>query len=516
MNPEEGELRPAAARPVRADRRDRRAAGPALRAEVVRRRLAFDADPDAFVAAYADAERALTDGSPPPASCSPEVELTDAALAQDRRGLRRLRGRRHARRHRHRPGRVAHAAWHGRYRGHPGRHPAAARLALPHRRRRNPFDAPGLDEELLDRLLGDDEPEPEPPRRRTTARPRATARRTALTSGSRYARRSSGATATAERRCRRRRRSDPTIRRRGPGPRRARSARPRPTSCRAGADAVIGAADRLPGQAVHGARHRRGRAGASASGRSPPTGRTVGADPRRQRRPLHLVATIRAAAPHQQRPRPHRRPAAGSTAATCGWRSREGRESNLVLFCVDASGSMAARRRMEQVKTAILSLLLDAYQRRDKVGLVTFRGDSADARAAADLTRSTSRPRGCADLPAGGRTPLAEGLLMRRGDAAGRSGSATRGAGRCWSWSPTAGPPTARTRSHRRRQAAGAARRARASAPWSSTARPAGSRLGLAGQLAAATAGRVRAARARSAPQALAGVARRGVTGGCA
>ena len=49
-----------------------------------------------------------------------------------------------------------------------------------------------------------------------------------------------------------------------------------------------------------------------------------------------------------------------------------------MLFCVDASGSMAARKRMEQVKTAILSLLLDAYQRRDKVGLVTFRGAGAE------------------------------------------------------------------------------------------------------------------------------------------
>ena len=48
-----------------------------------------------------------------------------------------------------------------------------------------------------------------------------------------------------------------------------------------------------------------------------------------------------------------------------------------MLFCVDASGSMAARRRMEAVKTAVLSLLLDAYQRRDKVGLVTFRGAEA-------------------------------------------------------------------------------------------------------------------------------------------
>jgi magnesium chelatase subunit D len=81
-----------------------------------------------------------------------------------------------------------------------------------------------------------------------------------------------------------------------------------------------------------------------------------------------------------------------------------------VLFCVDASGSMAARRRMAQVKTAILSLLLDAYQRRDKVGLVTFRG--ADAELALPPTRSVDvAARRLEDLPAGGRTPLAEGMV---------------------------------------------------------------------------------------------------------
>ena len=52
---------------------------------------------------------------------------------------------------------------------------AAARLALPHRRRRNPFDAPGLDEDLLDAILGDDEPDP--------SRPGAAARRTASRTG---------------------------------------------------------------------------------------------------------------------------------------------------------------------------------------------------------------------------------------------------------------------------------------------------------------------------------------------
>ena len=57
---------------------------------------------------------------------------------------------------------AAHAAWHGRSEITKPDIRAAARLALPHRRRRNPFDAPGLDEDLLDRLL-DEEPDPTPP-----------------------------------------------------------------------------------------------------------------------------------------------------------------------------------------------------------------------------------------------------------------------------------------------------------------------------------------------------------------
>jgi magnesium chelatase subunit D len=124
---------------------------------------------------------------------------------------------------------------------------------------------------------------------------------------------------------------------------------------------------------------------------------------------VHLVETLRAAAPHQV--------ARGRTSGSLRLRpddlrvaTREGREANLVLFCVDASGSMAARTRMEQVKTAILSLLLDAYQRRDKVGLVTFRSDRADLVLPPTHSVDIAAAR-LQELPAGGRTPLAEGLL---------------------------------------------------------------------------------------------------------
>ena len=103
-----------------------------------------------------------------------------------------------------------------------------------------------------------------------------------------------------------------------------------------------------------------------------------------------------------------------------------------------------ARQRMAAVKGAVLSLLRDAYQRRDKVGLITFRG--AGAELVLPPTSSVTRPASArlAELPTGGRTPLAAGLLRRphdllRGGAAARPAPAAR-----WSWwSPTAGPPAA-------------------------------------------------------------------------
>jgi magnesium chelatase subunit D len=82
-----------------------------------------------------------------------------------------------------------------------------------------------------------------------------------------------------------------------------------------------------------------------------------------------------------------------------------------VLFVVDASGSMAARARMGAVKAAVLSLLLDAYQRRDKIGLITFRGDAAELALPPTSSVDVAATR-LAHLPSGGRTPLADGLLL--------------------------------------------------------------------------------------------------------
>ncbi|HKR50918.1 MAG TPA: VWA domain-containing protein, partial [Pseudonocardiaceae bacterium] len=124
---------------------------------------------------------------------------------------------------------------------------------------------------------------------------------------------------------------------------------------------------------------------------------------------LHLLGTLAAAAPHQHA-RGRRGPGLVVHRADIRKAVREGRESNLVLFAVDASGSMAARARMSAVSGAVLSLLRDAYQRRDKVGLVSFRGTAAQVMLppTTSVDAATARLRA---LRTGGRTPLADGLL---------------------------------------------------------------------------------------------------------
>lgn len=92
-------------------------------------------------------------------------------------------------------------------------------------------------------------------------------------------------------------------------------------------------------------------------------------------------------------------------------KAREKRIGAYQLFVVDASGSMAARHRMEATKAAILSLLRDSYIHRDSVGLITFRKESAEVLL--PFTRSVERAeRLLASMPTGGKTPLAHGLRM--------------------------------------------------------------------------------------------------------
>lgn len=143
-------------------------------------------------------------------------------------------------------------------------------------------------------------------------------------------------------------------------------------------------------------------------------GRYIMARPLGNRRPddLAMDATLRAAAPFQsqrQEIRRRNRVAFAVRPADFQRKVRVRRAANLILFLVDASWSMAVAERMAATKGAILSLLNDAYQRRDRVGLVTFQRD----RALLILPPTNSvqlAERALQDIPVGGKTPLAAGL----------------------------------------------------------------------------------------------------------
>ena len=125
---------------------------------------------------------------------------------------------------------------------------------------------------------------------------------------------------------------------------------------------------------------------------------------------LAFDATLRAAAPHQvNRDRSERALAVESSDIRDKVRVR--RAANLILFVVDASWSMAAAERMEATKGAIMSLLMDAYQRRDQVGLVVFQKE--EARLALPPTSSVElAKKALSDVPVGGKTPLSAGLIL--------------------------------------------------------------------------------------------------------
>lgn len=99
--------------------------------------------------------------------------------------------------------------------------------------------------------------------------------------------------------------------------------------------------------------------------------------------------------------------------------------TNLVVLVVDASGSMGAARRLQLARAAVLSLLVDAYQRRDRVAVVVFRGERAEVVLRPTGSTEVARAR-LESLPRGGRTPLAAGLSEGLAVAAGARRSAVR------------------------------------------------------------------------------------------
>jgi magnesium chelatase subunit D len=367
MNPEEGELRPqlldrfGLTVDVHASR------DVDVRADVIRQRLAFEADPAGFAQRYAGADADLARRITAARASVDAVDLPDnelrriAALcaAFDVDGMRAdLVVARTA---------VAHAAWRGADAVTEEDIRVAAELALPHRRRRDPFDDPGLDQDQLDEAMAQagesaedppPEPDPGPP---------------------------GGGESAAD--------SE------GPVPQPNSSSHARPSAApspvfRTRALVVPGVGEGAPGRRSR-ARNRTGKA------ISPTADPTAGHG-------VHVFGTLLAAASRQRRPgRP--RPAPGDVRRAI----REGREGNLVIFVVDASGSMAARDRMSAVSGAALSLLRDAYQRRDKVAVITFRQQEAQL-----LLPPTSSvhiaSRRLARFDTGGKTPLAQGLLTAR------------------------------------------------------------------------------------------------------
>jgi len=383
MNPEEGELRPQLLDRFGLTVEVAATRDPAERAEVVRRRLAYEADPVGFAAQWAAADAELAQHIAAARERLPQVVLGDRALREittvcaafDVDGLRAdLVTAKCA---------IALAAWAGRSEVATEDVRTAARLALPHRRRRTPFEAPGLDEDRLDEALDSVEDEgPDDDGPSGGGAPRTSSQDAPDTSADAMTQ-EADELAT----------SSPGL----------------PSSGAGSMTQEVGEVFKPVALTVPGV-NRYGGAAGRRSRTLGGSGQLTGATrPRGALTHLHLTATLRAAAPHQQA---RGRDGAGVVLRSDDLRQavREGREGNLVLFVVDASGSMAARQRMTAVKGAVLSLLTDAYQRRDKVALVTFRGDGAELALPPTSSVDAAAQRLTA-LPTGGRTPVAEGLL---------------------------------------------------------------------------------------------------------
>ncbi len=424
MNPEEGELRPqlldrfGLCVPVVASD------DPARRAAVVRARLDHDRSPAASTDAHAAAERELTSRISAARARLAGVELRDPELlrvttACATLGVDGMRGDLITCR-----AAVAHAAWQQRDAVTGPDIRVAARLALLHRQRRGPFDDPGADADQLEKALGPDEEDddlpPDDDRSSDGSQPHDESSQPHGESGSPDSAAApsddggspnggsspngSGSPDSG---------GSPNGGGGGQRPESPHAAGGGGSAAPASAPAPTGIS--APPGATFRVRHIQATGLGSGfegrrSGSRGPHGRPIAAV-RSSSRP-ELLPTVRAAV--------LARPGAAFTVTGGDLRAslRRGRESNLIVLLLDTSGSMAARRRSATVATTALSLLSDAYRRRDRVALLTFRG--AGATVVVPPTGSVElAARRLRDLPVGGRTPLAAGLdavrqLVRR------------------------------------------------------------------------------------------------------
>ncbi|WP_225726771.1 MULTISPECIES: VWA domain-containing protein [unclassified Nocardia] len=415
MNPEEGELRPqlldrfgltvdvAASRDVD------------VRVAVVRARLDYEADPAGFAERYAAADHEVAERILIARTRLADVLLDDVELRRiaalcasfDVDGMRAdLVVARAA---------TAHAAWRGGDRVTEDDVRVAAELALPHRRRRDPFDEPGISEEQLDEAMREAAAEAEQASMPDSVEPQDGSRSQA----------DDGADAPDDNGPDDRGPDSPPDGPEGNGPDDRGPDSPPDGPDDGGPDgrgpdgpggrsheSLTGAAKpaqvaaprwQVPGVG-EGAPGRRSRA-QTRNGRVVRSSTDAGSG-------LHLLGTVFAAAPHQ-RSRGRLGGPLELTAEDLRGAYREGREGNLIVFVVDASGSMAARDRLSAVTGAVVALLRDAYQRRDKVAVITVRG--ATAELALPPTSSVDiAVRRLSGMRTGGKTPLAAGLLKAR------------------------------------------------------------------------------------------------------
>lgn len=424
MNVEEGELRPQLLDRFGLGVEVRAPRDPGERAEIVRRRLAFERNPAAFVERYADEEGALAARIAAARERLdqvrlPERELLRIAGACAQLGVDGVRGdlvtARAAR---------ALAALDGADQVAESHVRRAAALALPHRRRRWPIsddrslDGHQPDPRDIERSLDgapdndggsdDDGPDDQPPsgggapgaapgdsngatasRKNSRNEPDDSHRYTANkesnnkapTDSHSYTPHQKGNTQDSERPDNPDRNSD---RNRDPNAQAPQHRQDRPAPAR-----LPTAALELIGNGI-------GPLGRRARTRGPQAGAIDSRPAQADEQDVAIVATLHARL--LGAPRGHVRAPI-----------RAGRESALLCLVVDASGSMGARRRLGRVKGALLELLRDAYTRRDRVGVIAFREHSAEIVVApgAPLERAAEAIR---TLPAGGRTPLAAGL----------------------------------------------------------------------------------------------------------
>ncbi|MGW5383036.1 magnesium chelatase subunit D family protein [Nocardia sp. NPDC003963] len=391
MNPEEGELRPqlldrfgltvdvTASREVD------------IRMAVVRRRLDYEADPDGFAASYAPADAEIADRILTARDRIPEVALDDVELRRiaalcasfDVDGMRAdLVVARTA---------TAHAAWRGRGAVTAEDVRVAAELALPHRRRRDPFDEPGITPEQLDDAMRDADEQADGPRDPAGGNEAPESGDGPRDPDDDPDGPGGGADPSGDDTAPGEKSGNPG----GPGGT-GQTKAPVATPVRPPRWEVPGVGEGAPGRRSR-AQTRQGRV---VNTLPEPTGG------------LHLLGTLRAAAPHQ-RARGRRTGPLVLAPGDLRGAYREGREGNLVLFVVDTSGSMAARDRLSAVTGAVVTLLRDAYQRRDKVAVISVRGSEAEL-VLPPTSSIDIAVRRLTGLRTGGKTPLAAGLRTAR------------------------------------------------------------------------------------------------------